>query len=63
MEQYEQLLREIHHSNNIDELINPLKEQQRINFIHRILHRYKQEYDYLAKSKNSDNMKNLYLNT
>lgn len=38
----EQLLREIHHSNKIEELINPLKEQQRINFIHKVLLRYKE---------------------
>lgn len=61
VEEYEQLLREIHQSNNIDELINPLKEQQRINFIHRILLRYKHEYDDLTKSKNSDNYEELIL--
>ncbi|WP_286230469.1 hypothetical protein [Neobacillus mesonae] len=59
VEEYEQLVREIHHSNNIDELINPVKEQQRINFIHRILLRYKQEYDDLTKSKKSDNYEEL----
>jgi len=61
-EEYERLLREIHQSNNIDELINPLKEQQRINFIHKVLLRYKQEYDCLIKSKNSDNYEELILN-
>lgn len=61
-EEYERLLREIHHSNDIYELFNPLKEQQRINFIHKVLLRYKQEYDGLIKSKNSDNYEELILN-
>ncbi|KAB7665552.1 hypothetical protein [Bacillus sp. B1-b2] len=60
--EYELLLREIHHSNDIYELINPLKEQQRIKFIHKVLLRYKQEYDCLTKSKNSENYEELILN-
>ncbi|MBT2644756.1 hypothetical protein J7I80_21285 [Bacillus sp. ISL-41] len=60
--EYEQLLREIHHSNNMDELINPFKEQQRINFIHKVLLRYKKEFDGLTKLKNSDNYEKLILN-
>ncbi|MGQ4668791.1 hypothetical protein ACUIJN_23705, partial [Metabacillus halosaccharovorans] len=48
-EEYEQLLREIYHSNNMDELINLLKELKRINFIHKVLLRYKREYDCLTK--------------
>ncbi|MEK3977874.1 hypothetical protein MKY37_02150 [Psychrobacillus sp. FSL K6-2836] len=36
-EEYERLLREIRNSNDIYDLINPLKEQQRINFILKVL--------------------------
>lgn len=61
-EEYERLIQEIHHSKNIYELINPLKEQQRIEFIHLVLLRYKQEYDVLAKSKNSENDEEIILN-
>ncbi|KQL57120.1 hypothetical protein AN965_10640 [Alkalicoccobacillus plakortidis] len=61
-DEYERLLWEIHHSNNIDELINTLKEQQRINFIHKVLLRYKEEYDNLTKSMDSDNYEELILN-
>lgn len=61
-DEYERLLREIHLSNNIDELINPLKEQQRINFIHKVLLRYKKEYEDLTKSKDSENYEELILN-
>lgn len=60
--EYEQLLREIHHSNNMDELINPFKEQQRINFIHKVLLRYKKEFDGFNKSTNSDTYEKLILN-
>lgn len=59
--EYEQLLREIHHSNNMDELINPFKEQQRINFIHKVLLRYKKEFDGTI-STNSDTYEKLILN-
>ena len=61
-EEYERLLQDIHHSNNIYELINPLMEQQRIKFIHKVLLRYKHEYNDLTKLKNSDNYEELILN-
>ncbi len=60
--EYEWLLQEIHHSNDVYELINPLKEQERIKFIHKVLLRYNQEYNHLTKSKNSDNYEELILN-
>lgn len=60
--EYERLLREIHHTNNLVELINPLREQQRINFIHRVLLRYKREYFDFTKSKDRDNYEELILN-
>lgn len=61
VEVYEQLLREIQNCININELINPFKKQKRIKFIHKVILRYKQEYDFL-KSKNSDNYEELILN-
>jgi uncharacterized coiled-coil protein SlyX len=61
-EEYERLLREIHHANDIYELINPYKEQERIKFIHKVMLRYKEEYDCLNKSKSSDNYEDIILN-
>lgn len=61
-EEYERLLREIYHANDIYELINPYKEQERIKFIHKVMLRYKEEYDCLNKSKSSDNFEGIILN-
>lgn len=61
-EEYERLLREIYHANDIYELINPYKEQERIKFIHKVMLRYKEEYDCLNKSKSSDNYEDIILN-
>jgi hypothetical protein len=61
-EKYELLLQEIHHSNDIYKLMNPLKEQQRIKFIHKVLLRYKQDCDEFTKFRNSDNYEVLILN-
>jgi hypothetical protein len=56
------LLEEIQKSKDINELINPSKEGERISFIHRVLGRYLSEFNNLKHSQiPDDNMETMIL--
>ena len=51
---FDRLLNDIHNSKDIHELINPVKEGERIKFIQSVLVRFQQEANLLLAEKNED---------
>ncbi|OIK10063.1 hypothetical protein [Bacillus sp. MUM 13] len=57
--EFDTLMQKIQTSSDIYQLIDPIKEQERIGFIHKVLLRLKTDYDKIKRVENNDSYEEL----